>query len=143
VSECNFDYCFYLDPEIVEKIFAARHLDSIHHAAMIALYTLDAQGLFDDYPRHLPAFLLCREEQCAPVLAALVGCGLLRRDGERVCLVHRPTEYRRGKGTVESWAETVGQSVEEFKKGIEESRRSDYTYSRPVPKLCPDTALGS
>ena len=48
MSECNFDYCFYLDPEIVEKIFAARHLDSIHHAAMIALYTLDAQGLFDD-----------------------------------------------------------------------------------------------
>jgi len=141
--ECDFDYCFYLDPGIVDKIFAARHLDSIHHAAMIALHTLDAQGLFEDYPRHLPRFLLCRDDACAPVLAALVECGLLKREGERVELVHRPAEYRRAKGTVESWADSCGQSVEEFKRGVEESRRSEYTYSKPVPKLCPDTALGS
>lgn len=143
MSECNFDYCFYLDPEIVDKIFAQRRLDSIHHAAMIALYTLDAQGLYDDYPEHLPRFLLCLREACQPVLAALVECGLLRAVGERVELVHRPASYPRAKGTVESWAESCGQSVEEFKRGVEESRRKDYTYSRPVPRLCPDTAIGS
>jgi len=147
--ECDFDFCFYLDPEIVERIFAQRHLDSIHHAAMIALYTLDAQGLFDDYARHLPRFLLCKPEGCAPVLAALVECGLLRQDGHQdghregdgVALVHRPASYRRAKGTVESWAEMAGESPEEFKKSIEE-RKEEYSYSRPVPKLCPDTGLG-
>ncbi len=139
--ECNFDYCFYLEPEIVERIFAARRLDSIHQAAMIALYTLDAQGLFDDYPRHLPRFLLCTGEECGPVLGALVECGLLRREGDRVELVHRPRDYPRAKGTVECWAEMTGQGVEEFKKGVDE-RAADYSYSRPVPKLCPDTGLG-
>jgi hypothetical protein len=139
--ECDYNYCFYLDPEIVEKIFAPRHLESIHQAAMIALYTLDAQGLFDDYPRHLPKFLLCEAPQCGPVLEALVACGLLRQAGERVELVHRPAEYRRAKGALESWAEMSGQSVAEFERSVEE-RKAGYTYSRPVPKLCPDTSLG-
>ena len=140
--ECDFDYCFYLDPEIVEKIFAVRRLDPIHQAAMIALYTLDAQGLLADYPRHLPRFLLCDEAECEIVLAVLVECGLLHRGAGGVELVWRPAHYRRAKGALESWAESCGQSVEEFKRGVEESRRTEYTYSRPIPKLCPDTGLG-
>jgi hypothetical protein len=32
--------------------------------------------------------------------------------------------------------------VADFRQGIEE-RKAEYSYSRPIPKLCPDTALGS
>jgi len=139
--ECNLNYCFKLDPEVIEKVFAVRRLDPIHQAAMLALYTLDAQGLYDDYPRHLHLFLLCKEEGCAPVLDVLVDCGLLRRAGEKVELVHRPKDYPRAKGTLEVLAETCGQTVEEFNKDVE-GRKADYSYSRPVPKLCADTGIG-
>jgi len=130
VKICNYNHCFYLPDEIVRLVFSNSAPSKHQTLCLTALYSLDAQGLLEDWREHLPGYMLQSWEVCEEALNELEGMGLVRVRAGELVLTHRPAAYRKGTSVVDLFAEMAGVSAEEFVEETEPQRLKADPYKK-------------
>jgi len=77
-----------MQDEKIMELMSNPELDLVHKQVVMMLYALDAGRKLSEAEEMLPLYLSMDRDRCRGILAAIERAGLLRREGNEICLTH-------------------------------------------------------